>query len=196
MGMTGQEALIQRPACHSTPCTLHRVCIRILMSSGKGSLKATSRQQEEQAPSSFASWNRPLRHTGMKYQILRTPGTKGDCVWGLLIGVALQVLARSSPQDKFILVQLLKKRGDIVAVTGDGTNDAPALKESDVGLAMGIAGMYPHSALCHSLKQWGFQAYQHLARPISTYLLDGCGSSVCSGAQRIKGGAARSAAEY
>ena len=50
------------------------------------------------------------------------------------------MLARSSPQDKYTLVQMLKKRGDIVAVTGDGTNDAPALKESDVGLAMGIAG--------------------------------------------------------
>lgn len=52
------------------------------------------------------------------------------------------MLARSSPQDKFHLVQLLKKLGDIVAVTGDGTNDAPALKESDVGLAMGIAGAH------------------------------------------------------
>ncbi|KAL3147298.1 hypothetical protein ABBQ32_002786 [Trebouxia sp. C0010 RCD-2024] len=52
----------------------------------------------------------------------------------------LQVLARSSPTDKFNLVKLLKKQGEIVAVTGDGTNDAPALKESDVGLAMGIAG--------------------------------------------------------
>ena len=52
----------------------------------------------------------------------------------------LQVLARSSPQDKYILVQTLKRMGEVVAVTGDGTNDAPALKESDVGLAMGIAG--------------------------------------------------------
>ncbi|KAL6750480.1 plasma membrane calcium-transporting ATPase [Haematococcus lacustris] len=52
----------------------------------------------------------------------------------------LQVLARSSPEDKLTLVSLLKKQGEVVAVTGDGTNDAPALKESDVGLAMGIAG--------------------------------------------------------
>ena len=53
---------------------------------------------------------------------------------------AAQVLARSSPEDKLTLVSLLKKEGEVVAVTGDGTNDAPALKESDVGLAMGIAG--------------------------------------------------------
>ena len=52
----------------------------------------------------------------------------------------LQVLARSSPEDKLVLVSALKKQGEVVAVTGDGTNDAPALKESDVGLAMGIAG--------------------------------------------------------
>jgi Ca2+-transporting ATPase len=53
----------------------------------------------------------------------------------------LQVLARSSPEDKLVLVRALKTHyGEVVAVTGDGTNDAPALKESDVGLAMGIAG--------------------------------------------------------
>ena len=52
----------------------------------------------------------------------------------------LQVLARSSPTDKFVLVSLLKEMGHVVAVTGDGTNDAPALKEADVGFAMGISG--------------------------------------------------------
>ena len=52
----------------------------------------------------------------------------------------LQVLARSSPSDKLILVRLLKKQGEVVAVTGDGTNDAPALKESNVGLSMGKTG--------------------------------------------------------
>lgn len=54
----------------------------------------------------------------------------------------MQVLARSSPTDKHTLVNMLREMGEVVAVTGDGTNDAPALKESDVGLAMGISGAY------------------------------------------------------
>ncbi|KAJ6246275.1 calcium-transporting atpase [Anaeramoeba flamelloides] len=52
----------------------------------------------------------------------------------------LQVLARSSPKDKLTLVKHLKEMGEVVGVTGDGTNDAPALKEANVGLSMGIAG--------------------------------------------------------
>ncbi|RMD44830.1 hypothetical protein DV735_g424, partial [Chaetothyriales sp. CBS 134920] len=52
----------------------------------------------------------------------------------------LRVLARSSPEDKRILVDRLKKLGETVAVTGDGTNDGPALKMADVGFSMGIAG--------------------------------------------------------
>ncbi|EME50165.1 hypothetical protein DOTSEDRAFT_68884 [Dothistroma septosporum NZE10] len=52
----------------------------------------------------------------------------------------LQVLARSSPDDKKTLVKRLKEMGETVAVTGDGTNDAPALKAADVGFAMNIAG--------------------------------------------------------
>ncbi|ORX83171.1 calcium-translocating P-type ATPase [Anaeromyces robustus] len=52
----------------------------------------------------------------------------------------LQVLARSSPTDKQILVGRLKYLGETVAVTGDGTNDGPALKMADVGFSMGIAG--------------------------------------------------------
>ncbi|KAG2309441.1 hypothetical protein Bca52824_029189 [Brassica carinata] len=52
----------------------------------------------------------------------------------------IQVMARSLPLDKHTLVSNLRKIGEVVAVTGDGTNDAPALHEADIGLAMGIAG--------------------------------------------------------
>ena len=52
----------------------------------------------------------------------------------------LCVLARSSPEDKRVLVETLRSLGEVVAVTGDGTNDAPALKAADVGFSMGIMG--------------------------------------------------------
>jgi len=52
----------------------------------------------------------------------------------------LKVLARSTPEDKYMLVTGLKEMNAVVAVTGDGTNDAPALKKADVGFAMGITG--------------------------------------------------------
>ncbi|KAJ1439835.1 P-type ATPase [Sesbania bispinosa] len=56
------------------------------------------------------------------------------------IAEAISVMGRSSPNDKLLLVQALRRKGHVVAVTGDGTNDAPALHEADIGLAMGIQG--------------------------------------------------------
>lgn len=56
------------------------------------------------------------------------------------IMASLKVLARSEPNDKFLLVHGLIQEGRTVAVTGDGTNDAPALNRADVGFAMGITG--------------------------------------------------------
>jgi Ca2+ transporting ATPase len=62
--------------------------------------------------------------------------TVGDIEKMKIIKSKLKVLARSRPNDKYVIVSGLRQLGDIVAVTGDGTNDAPALRKADVGFAM------------------------------------------------------------
>lgn len=72
--------------------------------------------------------------------------TIGDVEKMKEIRTKLKVLARSRPNDKYVIVSGLKQLGDIVAVTGDGTNDAPALRKADVGFAMNSGTQVAHAA--------------------------------------------------
>jgi Ca2+-transporting ATPase len=94
----------------------------------------------------------------------------------------IKILARARPLDKFRMVRLLQDQGHVVAVTGDGTNDAPALKKADVGLAMGIAGtevakeaskivlLDDSFATIVSAVHWGRSLYENIQRFIQFQL--------------------------
>ncbi|KAJ6305697.1 hypothetical protein OIU78_021104 [Salix suchowensis] len=92
------------------------------------------------------------------------------------------VMARSSPFDKLLMVQCLKEKGHVVAVTGDGTNDAAALKEADVGLCMGIQGtevakessdiviLDDNFSSLVTVLRWGRSVYNHIQKFIQFQL--------------------------
>ena len=118
------------------------------------------------------------KDTREKITIMGKEGDKeviGNLEHMKIVRQKLKILARSRPNDKYIMVSGLKQLGDIVAVTGDGTNDAPALKKADVGFAMKTGTQVAHSAADIIIQddnfasivkacKWGRNVYDNIRR--------------------------------
>jgi len=114
-----------RPTAKSAIATAHTAGIRVRMITGDHAVTAAAIANELGIP------GRAI--TGAEFKAM------SDAELDAAID-DVGVIARVAPEDKVRLVETLKRKGDIVAMTGDGVNDAPALKSADIGIAMGITG--------------------------------------------------------
>ena len=109
-------------------CSSH-AGVRVIMVTGDNALTAS--EIARQAGIIGANETNPLTITGPEFAAKSDEYLKKEVI------PTLRVLSRARPEDKVRLVTLLQEMGEVVAVTGDGTNDAPALKKAQVGLSMG-----------------------------------------------------------
>ena len=114
-----------RPTAKSAIETAHAAGIRVRMITGDHAVTAAAIAKELGIPGKAI--------TGAEFQAM------SDDELDTAID-EIGVIARVAPEDKVRLVESLKRKGQIVAMTGDGVNDAPALKSADIGIAMGITG--------------------------------------------------------
>lgn len=122
--------------------TCRQAGVRVIMITGDHPLTALAiarkiglaPEQAKLQPAGFVPVIEGVQLDGLSNDSLRqllTPSRSGE---------PEPVFARMAPRHKLRIVAMLKDMGDVVAVTGDGVNDAPALKKADIGVAMGIAG--------------------------------------------------------
>lgn len=118
-----------RPEVSDAVALCHKAKIRIIMITGDYGLTAESIAKRI----GIVEGEHPRVVSGMELEKLTTDELK----------TALKdevIFARVAPEQKYRVVTALQEMGEIVAVTGDGVNDAPALKKADIGVAMGISG--------------------------------------------------------
>ncbi len=121
-----------RDEARATIATCHQAGIRTIMITGDQQVTAT--EIARQLGLNVDARGRPLRTVhGRELTDLDANG------WSAIVADA-SVFARVSPEHKLKIVDALQRQGNVVAMTGDGVNDAPALRKADIGIAMGIRG--------------------------------------------------------
>lgn len=118
-----------RPEVADAVAICHKASIRIIMITGDYGLTAESIAKRI----GIVESEQPRVVSGLELEALSDEGLKE----------ALKdevIFARVAPEQKYRVVSMLQEMGEIVAVTGDGVNDSPALKKADIGVAMGITG--------------------------------------------------------
>jgi len=118
-----------REGVHKAIRTCHEAGIRVIMITGDHPETAGALARE------IGLAHEPLAITGDRLRRMSETDLQ------LLLDEPGLVFARTSPEQKMRIVQALRRKGEIVAATGDGVNDAPALKSADVGIAMGVSGI-------------------------------------------------------
>lgn len=125
LGLVGMADPV-RPEVPEAVARCRRAGIRVVMITGDHPATATSVARE----AGLAA------HTVM----LGSELPDSDEALGILLSTHEAVLARVAPEEKLRIAQALQERGEVVAMTGDGVNDAPALRQADIGVAMGKIG--------------------------------------------------------
>ena len=119
-----------RPEAIEAIASCHSAGIRVKMITGDHAGTATAIAREM----GIIGADAPPAVTGAELEQATDEQLQGRCV------ESADVFARTSPEHKIRLVRALQRNGEVVAMTGDGVNDAPALKRADIGVAMGIKG--------------------------------------------------------
>ena len=115
-----------RPAAKAAIATAHEAGIQVRMITGDHAItaEAIAQRARHRGPRDHRRAVRRARATSRPTREIDEIG----------------VIARVTPEQKVRLVDILKRKGHVVGMTGDGVNDAPALKQADIGIAMGITG--------------------------------------------------------
>ncbi len=119
-----------RPEVPAAIHACHTAGIRVIMVTGDYSLTAGSIGQQI----GLGQGAKPRTFTGVEVSEMDDPQLRA------VLSKGETIFARVAPEHKLRIVAVLKEMGEIVAVTGDGVNDAPALKKADIGIAMGLRG--------------------------------------------------------